>query len=104
MFVNSFIILQASGQPIGTLFNAIATLGLATGFALSFEWRTALVTLCFTPFIFVSIYLEQKILNANATKHNKPFEESSKVRNIILNEIARFFLINNILACSGSNK
>lgn len=70
--------------------NSISSFGLAISFSLAFEWRTTLVTLCFTPLILTAIYLEQRLMNDHSNKNNQPFEESSKVRFLQLGD---YFLI-----------
>jgi len=71
--------LQATGQRIGTVVQSVATLGLAMGLALSYEWRLGLVALCFTPLILVSTYFMMRVMHGNAFGTQDSLEKSTKV-------------------------
>ncbi|XP_074038788.1 ATP-dependent translocase ABCB1 isoform X2 [Leptinotarsa decemlineata] len=68
-----------AGVQIGTCMNFLSTLILTAAFSFYYEWKLTLVLLSFCPFIFFSIYFEQKSLQANALKNQKMLEKSSKL-------------------------
>ncbi|XP_044766755.1 ATP-dependent translocase ABCB1-like [Coccinella septempunctata] len=67
----------ASGMPIGTVLNSLSTLLLANVLALYFEWKLALIMLAFFPFIFISIYFEQKIMQGDSGFREKKLQKSA---------------------------
>jgi ABC-type multidrug transport system fused ATPase/permease subunit len=74
--------LQATGQRVGIVLQSIATMGLGLGFAIYYEWRLGLVTLCFTPIILLSHYFFLRIARGEALSNQKALEKSTKVSNI----------------------
>lgn len=91
--------LQATGQRIGTVVQSVATLGLAMGLALSYEWRLGLVALCFTPLILVSTYFMMRVMHGNAFGTQDALEKSTKVRSDLLK-----IIISSGQRIDGSNK
>ncbi|KAF2883638.1 hypothetical protein ILUMI_22510 [Ignelater luminosus] len=69
----------ATGQRIGAMLNATATVIIALGTSFYFEWRVAFVALCFAPLIVLSIYLEQKIIAKESQGHYKSLQKSTKI-------------------------
>jgi len=74
--------LQATGQRVGIVLQSIATICLAVGLALYYEWRLGLVTMCFTPVILLSQYFFLRIARGEALNNQKALEKSTKVSNV----------------------
>ncbi|KAG5894746.1 ATP-dependent translocase ABCB1, partial [Gonioctena quinquepunctata] len=68
-----------AGVQIGTCINFLSTFVLTGAISFYFEWKLTLVLLSMCPFIFFSIYFEQKSLQADAQKNQKMLEKSSKI-------------------------
>jgi hypothetical protein len=74
--------LQATGQRVGIVLQSLATIGLGIGFALYYEWRLGLVTLCFTPVILVVQYFALKSSRGETFNNQKALEKSTKVSKV----------------------
>lgn len=74
--------LQASGNCIGTILSSATTFFLAAGLALYYHWQLALVSLCFSPFIFISIYFEQKMTSSDSGS-TQYLENAGKVNKVL---------------------
>ncbi|KAF5301298.1 hypothetical protein FQR65_LT08917 [Abscondita terminalis] len=69
----------ATGQRIGTIFQAISTLVLSIGLSMFYEWRLGLVALCFSPIILIAIFLEGRMSHGENEGRSKSLEKSTKV-------------------------
>ncbi|KAL3285399.1 hypothetical protein HHI36_019503 [Cryptolaemus montrouzieri] len=69
----------ASGLPIGTALNSFSTLILANVFGLFYQWKLALVLIAFFPFIFISIYFEQRLLQTQSEFREKKLQKSAAI-------------------------
>jgi ABC-type multidrug transport system fused ATPase/permease subunit len=74
--------LQATGQRVGIVLQSLATIGLGIGFALYYEWRLGLVTLCFTPLILVVQYFAMKSSRGETFTNQQALEKSTKVSKV----------------------
>lgn len=71
--------LQATGSRIGTIIQAITTLGFSITLSLFYDWRLGLVSIPFIPFVFVAIYLQSKILMGQSLTESKSLQDAGKV-------------------------
>ncbi|KAK4872647.1 hypothetical protein RN001_014676 [Aquatica leii] len=69
----------ATGQRIGTILNSISTVLIALGTSFYYEWRVAFVSMCFSPLIVLSFYLEQKMIAKETQGHYKSLQKSTKI-------------------------
>ncbi|XP_037800231.1 ATP-dependent translocase ABCB1-like [Penaeus monodon] len=69
----------ATGSRVGTIVQAITTLGISIVLALYYDWRLGLVTLPFIPFVLVAVYLQSKILMGQSVTESKVLENAGKV-------------------------
>lgn len=69
----------ATGQRIGTLLQSVATIVIALGIAMAYEWRLALVALAFTPIILVASYTEMRLMEQQNMGNSKSLEKSTKL-------------------------
>lgn len=72
--------MQATGQRIGTVFQAIGTFGFALVLSLIYEWRVGLVALAFVPLMAAILYKEGRMVSAESFGTAKTMEASSKVK------------------------
>lgn len=77
--IKTFCISQATGSRVGTIVQAITTLGTATIMVLVFDWRLGLVSLPFVPFVLAAVYLQAKILMGQSVTESKTLQEAGKV-------------------------
>lgn len=75
-----FCWLQATGQRIGTVLQAVGTFSFALVLSLIYEWRVGLVALSFVPIIIFVLYREGRMAHADSFGTAKTMEASSKVR------------------------
>ncbi|KAK6631142.1 hypothetical protein RUM43_014238 [Polyplax serrata] len=69
----------ATGQPIGSVVQGIATIALAISFAMFFQWKLGLTTLAFTPFLFAGGVFIARIMKGDAQGNQKILEKSSTI-------------------------
>lgn len=69
----------ATGSRVGTIVQAITTLGISIVLALYYDWRLGLVTLPFIPFVLVAVYLQSKILMGQSVTESKVLENAGKI-------------------------
>lgn len=74
-----FFLSQATGQRIGTVLQAVATLGLGVGLSMYFEWRLGLVALAFTPLILLSTFFTSRLMIGENNQYRMSMEKSTKV-------------------------
>lgn len=77
----------ATGQRIGTLLQSVATIVIALGIAMAYEWRLALVALAFTPIILVASYTEMRLMEQQNMGNSKALEKSTKLAVEIVSNI-----------------
>lgn len=71
--------MQATGQRIGSVIQSVATLGLAIGIAFWYEWRLALVAICFMPFLLAGAFFGMRLMRGNVFGSQDVLERSAKV-------------------------
>ncbi|KAK9877123.1 hypothetical protein WA026_016869 [Henosepilachna vigintioctopunctata] len=69
----------ATGQRLGTIISSISTLVLAVGLSLYYSWKLGLVTMAFTPVMFLALFMQVKLLNREDTSNLKSLEKSTKI-------------------------
>nr|QFU47755.1 P-glycoprotein [Palaemon carinicauda] len=69
----------ATGSRIGTVVQAVTTLGVSTGLALYYDWRLGLVSFPFIPLTLIAVYLQSKILMGQSVTESKVLEEAGKL-------------------------
>ncbi|XP_064091932.1 ATP-dependent translocase ABCB1-like isoform X2 [Macrobrachium nipponense] len=69
----------ATGSRVGTVVQAVSTLGVSTGLALYYDWRMGLVSFPFIPLTLVAVYLQSKILMGQSVTESKVLEEAGKI-------------------------
>lgn len=69
----------ATGQRIGSVLSSVATLLLAIGIAMYYEWRLGFVALAFAPFILVGSYTDIKLMKQQNLGNGKALEKSTKI-------------------------
>lgn len=69
----------ATGQRIGTIFQAIATFCLAVGLAVFYEWRLGLLTMAFTPIILLAVFFQGRLTHGDDDKKTKSLHSSTKM-------------------------
>ncbi|KAK7086307.1 tRNA N6-adenosine threonylcarbamoyltransferase [Halocaridina rubra] len=69
----------ATGSRVGTIVQAIATLGLSIGLSLYYDWRLGLICTPFIPLTLVAVYLQSKILMGQSVTESKALEKAGKV-------------------------
>ncbi|XP_022900124.1 ATP-dependent translocase ABCB1 [Onthophagus taurus] len=68
----------ATGQRIGTVLQSFATIILAIGLSMFYEWRLGLVALAFTPFILLATFLQGRLMFAQNDSFHGSMEKSTK--------------------------
>ncbi|XP_045621631.1 ATP-dependent translocase ABCB1 [Procambarus clarkii] len=69
----------ATGSRVGTIVQAISTLGVSICMALYYDWRLGLVTLPFIPFVLIAVYLQSKILMGQSVTESKILQDAGKI-------------------------
>ncbi|KAK8735750.1 hypothetical protein OTU49_005300 [Cherax quadricarinatus] len=69
----------ATGSRVGTIVQAITTLGVSIIMGLYFDWRLGLVTLPFIPFVLIAVYLQSKILMGQSVTESKTLQDAGKI-------------------------
>ncbi|KAG7166971.1 ATP-dependent translocase ABCB1-like [Homarus americanus] len=69
----------ATGSRVGTIMQAITTLGVSIILSLYFDWRLGLVTFPFIPFVLIAVYLQSKILMGQSVTELKTLQEAGKI-------------------------
>ncbi|XP_044766756.1 ATP-dependent translocase ABCB1 [Coccinella septempunctata] len=69
----------ATGQRLGTIVNSLATLILSIGLSVYYSWQLGLVTLIFTPFMLLAIFLQNRLMGRENSSSMKSLEKSTKV-------------------------
>ncbi|XP_071519936.1 ATP-dependent translocase ABCB1-like [Panulirus ornatus] len=66
----------ATGSRVGTIVQAITTLGVSIIMALYFDWRLGLVSFPFVPFVLFAVYLQSKILMGQSITESKILQDA----------------------------
>nr|WEU75111.1 ABCB1-mScarlet-I fusion protein [Vector pPB-pCoBlast-actin5c-abcb1(67-1411)-mScI] len=69
----------ATGSRLGTIMQALATLGLSMGLAMYYDWRLGLVCVPFIPFVLVAMYLQAKMLTGQSITESEVLLEAGKI-------------------------
>ncbi|XP_049809970.1 ATP-dependent translocase ABCB1-like [Schistocerca nitens] len=69
----------ATGQPINSVVQALATLVLSVGLCLYYEWRLGLLTIAFMPVQMASEYYDAHVEKAGDERMRKSLEKATKV-------------------------
>uniref|UniRef100_A0A1A9V7P2 ABC-type xenobiotic transporter n=1 Tax=Glossina austeni TaxID=7395 RepID=A0A1A9V7P2_GLOAU len=69
----------ATGQRIGTVIQALATISLGIGISMYFEWSLGLLALAFAPFILVATFLQRKVMIQEHMGTAKAMEKCTKL-------------------------
>ncbi|KAI7815643.1 ABC subfamily B member 5, partial [Rhyzopertha dominica] len=69
----------ATGQRVGTVLQSVATIGLAVGLSMYYEWRLGLLALAFTPFILLATFGEQRLMNVENQSQSETLQKSIKL-------------------------
>lgn len=88
-----YLTLKATGQRIGTIFQALATVVLAISLAMYYEWRLGLVALAFTPVVLLSNYFHRNIMQGETLSNKQAMEKSTKVITKIIFLLLLFIII-----------
>jgi ABC-type multidrug transport system fused ATPase/permease subunit len=94
---------QATGSRIGTAAQTIATLVIGLALSLYFSWKLGLVTTAFVPVVFLSVYLEGRVMRIQNVLTKNSLENASKVIALILDNFCRFH-DSVILDCDRGNR
>ncbi|XP_059085284.1 ATP-dependent translocase ABCB1-like isoform X2 [Tigriopus californicus] len=70
---------QASGTPLGTLFQSFFTLTISIGLAMYYQWQLGLVTSVFIPFVLVALYFQTKMIMGSDSVQKEAFASSAKL-------------------------
>ncbi|XP_069945791.1 ATP-dependent translocase ABCB1-like [Cherax quadricarinatus] len=70
----------ATGSRVGTIVQAVSTLGIGAGLALYYDWRLGLVSMPFVPFVLLAMYLQSKILTGQSLTESKVLDDAGKVQ------------------------
>nr|CAD7601337.1 unnamed protein product [Timema genevievae] len=71
--------LQATGQRVGTILQALATLILGVTLSMYYEWRLGLVALVFAPAILIAEYSFEVLQYGQVEGNTKSMEKSTKI-------------------------
>ncbi|XP_045464597.1 ATP-dependent translocase ABCB1 [Harmonia axyridis] len=69
----------ATGQRLGTIVNSMATLVVSIALSLYYSWQLGLVTLIFTPFMLLAIFLQNRLSGRENSSSMKSAEKSTKI-------------------------
>ncbi|KAA0184411.1 ABC transporter, subfamily ABCB/MDR [Hyalella azteca] len=69
----------ATGSRLGTIMQALTTLGLSLGLALYYDWRLGLVCVPFIPVVLVAVYLESRILSGQSITESEVLQSAGKI-------------------------
>ncbi|KAL9915299.1 multi drug resistance 50 [Glossina fuscipes fuscipes] len=69
----------ATGQRIGIVVQALATISLGIGISMYFEWSLGLLALAFAPFILVATFLQRKVMSKEHMGTAKTMEKCTKL-------------------------
>nr|XP_053626234.1 LOW QUALITY PROTEIN: ATP-dependent translocase ABCB1-like [Cherax quadricarinatus] len=69
----------ATGSRVGTIVQAVSTLGIGAGLALYYDWRLGLVSMPFVPFVLLAMYLQSKILTGQSLTESKVLDDAGKL-------------------------
>lgn len=75
----NFTFVKATGQRLGTIVNSLATLIVSIGMSVYYCWQLGLVTLIFTPFMLLAMFLQNRLMGRENTASMKSLEKSTKV-------------------------
>lgn len=70
---------QATGQRVGTVLQSIATLFLAIGLSMYYQWKLGLVTVAFSPFIIITVFIERRNTAGLNDVRDRALQNSTKV-------------------------
>ncbi|MPC45721.1 Multidrug resistance protein 1 [Portunus trituberculatus] len=70
----------ATGSRIGTIIQALTTLGVSICLALYYDWRLGLISFPFIPFVLIAVYLQSKILMGQSVTESESLQDAGKVR------------------------
>lgn len=83
LFLLLFLSPQATGSRIGTIIQALTTLGIGISISLYFDWRLGLVSIPFVPFVLIAVYFQSKILMGQSVTESKALQDAGKVRFLV---------------------
>ncbi|CAG9855746.1 unnamed protein product [Phyllotreta striolata] len=69
----------ATGQRVGTILQSLATLGLAIGLSIYYQWKLGLVTAAFVPLIIFAIFVERRNTSGQNDIRDKSLQNSTKL-------------------------
>lgn len=58
---------------------SVATIGIAVGLSMYYEWRLGLVALSFTPFILIATFLQQRLMYIENQTQTETMQSSTKI-------------------------
>ena len=70
----------ATGARVGAVLQGVCSMVIAVLVSMYYDWRLGLVGGVFFPFMFIAIFMQQKIVNGQDTVEKAAFEKSAKVR------------------------
>jgi len=82
---------------VGTIVQAITTLGVSIIMALVLDWRLGLVSFPFIPFVLAAVYLQSKILMGQSVTESKTLQEAGKVSEAHLHQVTPHFHEENVM-------
>ncbi|XP_071520197.1 ATP-dependent translocase ABCB1-like [Panulirus ornatus] len=69
----------ATGTRVGTIVQAITTLGISIVLSLYYDWRLGLLMVPFVPFVLLAVYLQSKILMGQSVTESKTLDQAGKI-------------------------
>ncbi|XP_063889978.1 ATP-dependent translocase ABCB1-like isoform X2 [Scylla paramamosain] len=69
----------ATGSRIGTIIQALTTLGVSICLALYYDWRLGLISFPFIPFVLIAVYLQSKILMGQSVTESESLQDAGKL-------------------------
>lgn len=69
----------ATGSRIGTIIQALTTLGVSICLSLYYDWRLGLISFPFIPFVLVAVYLQSKILMGQSVTESESLQDAGKL-------------------------
>lgn len=64
---------------MGTVLQAISTLGLSVGLSMYYQWKLGLVALSFAPFILLATFMQTRLMRGENDGYQEALEKSTKV-------------------------
>ncbi|XP_018319200.1 multidrug resistance protein 1 [Agrilus planipennis] len=69
----------ATGQRIGTILQSIATIGLAIGLSMYYQWKLGLVALTFSPIILLAMFFHARMNHVENLEEGSSKEAAAKI-------------------------